>query len=89
MIGFISSLVTTSLNHIYYRQYSTIADLHTLEFTVAHALGFSVSTSLLATDLNTETTLVSLQITTKSSRYFVFNHAVHNCPDLYSIFTIH
>jgi hypothetical protein len=33
-----------------------MADLHHLQFTVAHALGFSVSTSrLLATDLNTET----------------------------------
>jgi hypothetical protein len=48
------TLVTISLNHIYYRQYSAIADLHTLQFTNAHALGFSVSTSrLLATDLNT------------------------------------
>jgi hypothetical protein len=35
---------------------SAIADSHNLQFTVAHALGFSVSTSrLLATDLNTET----------------------------------
>jgi hypothetical protein len=34
-----------------YRQYSTIAILHTLQFTVAHGLGFSVFTSLiLATD---------------------------------------
>jgi hypothetical protein len=41
---------TLSLNH------SAIADLHNFQFTVAHALGFSVSTSrLLATDLNTET----------------------------------
>jgi hypothetical protein len=53
MIGFNSTLVTTSLN---YSQYSDIADLHTLHFTVARTLGFSVSTSrLLATDLNTET----------------------------------
>jgi hypothetical protein len=53
MIGFYSTLVTISLN---YNQYSAIADLHNLQFTVAHALGFSVSTSrLLATDLNTET----------------------------------
>jgi hypothetical protein len=56
MIGFISTLVTVSLSHIYCRQYSVNADLHTLQFTVAHALGFSASTSrLLATDLNTET----------------------------------
>jgi hypothetical protein len=53
MIGFIGTLVTTSLN---YNWYSAIAILHTFEFTVAHALEFSVSTSrLLATDINTET----------------------------------
>jgi hypothetical protein len=53
MIGFISTLVTISLN---YNQYSAIADLHTLQFIVVHILGFSVSTSLLlATELNTET----------------------------------
>jgi hypothetical protein len=35
-----------------YRQYSAIADLHILQFTVTHALGFSVFTSrVLATDL--------------------------------------
>jgi hypothetical protein len=34
-----------------YRQYSAIADLHTLQFTVTHALEFSVFTSrILATD---------------------------------------
>jgi hypothetical protein len=53
MIGFISTSVTSSLNHI---QYSAIADLHNSEFTDAHALGFPVSTSrILAMDLNTET----------------------------------
>jgi hypothetical protein len=53
MIGFIGTSVKTSLN---YSQYSAIGDLHNLEFTVAHTLGFSVSTSrLLATDINTET----------------------------------
>jgi hypothetical protein len=37
-------------------KYSAIADFHTFQFTVAHALGFPVFTSrLLATDLNTET----------------------------------
>jgi hypothetical protein len=36
-----------------YRQYSAIADLHTLQFTATHALGFSVFTSrILATDLS-------------------------------------
>jgi hypothetical protein len=58
MIGFISASVTSSLNHTYY---SAIADLHTFQFTVAHTLGFSVSTSrLLATDLNTETSTSNL-----------------------------
>jgi hypothetical protein len=53
IIGFISTLVTASPN---YSQYSAIADLRNLQFTVAHALGFSVFTSrLLATDLNTDT----------------------------------
>jgi hypothetical protein len=36
-------------------KYNAIADLHTFQFTVAHALGFFAFTSrLLATDLNTE-----------------------------------
>jgi hypothetical protein len=43
-----------------YRQYGAIADLHHLQYTVAHALGFFLFTSrLLAMDLNTETTTVS------------------------------
>jgi hypothetical protein len=33
MIEFISTSVTSSLNHTYY---STIADLHNLQFTVSH-----------------------------------------------------
>jgi hypothetical protein len=44
MIGFIDTLHTalgTTGN------YSVIADLHTLQFTVAHTLWFSVSTSLI------------------------------------------
>jgi hypothetical protein len=48
-IGFIDTLLTqlgTTGN------YSAIADLHTLHFTVTHTLGFSVITSsILATDL--------------------------------------
>jgi hypothetical protein len=50
MIGFIDTFYTqlgTTGN------YSSIADLHTLQFTVTHALGFSVFTSrILATDLS-------------------------------------
>jgi hypothetical protein len=42
-------------------KYSAIADLHTFQFTVAHALGFSIFTDrLLATDLNTETSISNL-----------------------------
>jgi hypothetical protein len=41
MIGFINTLY----NHSTYKQYSAIADLHNLQFTVTHALGFSVFTS--------------------------------------------
>jgi hypothetical protein len=53
MIGFIGISGTVSLN---YNQYRAIANLHNLQFTVAHELGFSAFTSrLLATDLNTET----------------------------------
>jgi hypothetical protein len=53
MTGFISTSVTISFN---YNKYSAITDLYNLQFTVAHALGFLVSTSrLLITDLNTET----------------------------------
>jgi hypothetical protein len=59
MIGFIDALYTplgTTGN------YSSCADLHTLKFTVTHALGFSVFTSrILATDFITVS--LSLQIT--------------------------
>jgi hypothetical protein len=83
MIGFISTLVTSSLNHTFY---SAIADFYNLGFTVTQALGFSVSTSrLVATDLNTQTIA--------SNHYEVFLSSV----SLYSsvlistglIFTIH
>jgi hypothetical protein len=73
VIGFIGTSVAVSLNYNYY---SAVSDLHNLQFTVAHALGFSVSTSrLLATDLNTE------NITS--------NDSVVLCPNLDSILTIH
>jgi hypothetical protein len=42
MIGFIGTSVIISVN---YNQYSAIADLHNLQFTVTHALGFSVFSS--------------------------------------------
>jgi hypothetical protein len=40
MIGFIGTSVTMSLN---YKPYSAIADLHTFQFTAAHALGLVVA----------------------------------------------
>jgi hypothetical protein len=47
MIGFIA-LVHSTLN---YKKYSAVADLHTVQFTVTHARGFSIFTSrILATD---------------------------------------
>jgi hypothetical protein len=53
LIGFIV-LIHSARNYKY-------ADLHTLEFTVTHPLGFSVFTSrVLATDFNTVIILVSL-----------------------------
>jgi hypothetical protein len=49
MIGFIAPYAFTTRD---YRQHSALGDLHTLMFTVIHALGFSVFTSrILATDL--------------------------------------
>jgi hypothetical protein len=61
MIGFISTSVTVSLN---YKPYSALADLHNFQFTAAHAVGFSVSTSrCLVADLNAGTIP---QITMKS-----------------------
>jgi hypothetical protein len=49
MIGFIDALFTQLGTT---GSYSAIADLHTLQFTVTRALGFSVFTSrILATDL--------------------------------------
>jgi hypothetical protein len=42
--------------HFSHKYYSTIADLHNLQFTIPHALGFSVFTScFLTTELNTWT----------------------------------
>jgi hypothetical protein len=52
MIGFIGSSVTSSLNHTQLQCYHCSTHF---QFTIAHALGFSIFTSsLLAMDLNTE-----------------------------------
>jgi hypothetical protein len=51
MIGFIDTYKFTQFGTT--GNYSAIADLHTFQLTVAHALGFSGFTSrLLATDLS-------------------------------------
>jgi hypothetical protein len=70
MIGFISSWVTHStLKYGPYSAISVIHIFHCLQFTVANALGFWVSTSrFLATDLNTET-ITSNHWGTHSSYY--------------------
>jgi hypothetical protein len=50
MTGFIDTLYVHTTRD--YMQYSAVADLHTLQFTVTHALGFSVFAShTQATDL--------------------------------------
>jgi hypothetical protein len=83
MIGFIGTSVIISLN---YNLYSAIADLHNLQFTVAHALGFSVSSSrLLATDLNAET-IISNHYEVSLSSLTLYS-AVLICTQL--ILTIH
>jgi hypothetical protein len=48
MTGFIGTSVTVSLNYNYY---SASPDLHSIYFTVTHALGFSFFTSLVVTEL--------------------------------------
>jgi hypothetical protein len=58
MIGFIETYAFTTRD---YRFYSAIADLHTLQFTVAHALGFSVLTNrVLATNSQMKSSLYRL-----------------------------
>jgi hypothetical protein len=52
----LQSLLITINTTRTYKPYSATADLHTFQFTLAHLLEFSVSTShFLAMDLNTET----------------------------------
>jgi hypothetical protein len=66
-------LIRTTRN---YRQYSAMADLHTLQFIVTHALGLSVFTSrILATDLSQSHCNFKLHV--KSSLYcwtLLYNH---------------
>jgi hypothetical protein len=91
MIGFINSLVTHSFNYTQIHwQYSAIADIHVFQFTIAHALGFSVSISrLLATDLHTKTvTSVATSITPKIFQlHFQYHSTTAHIKS--SIHTIH
>jgi hypothetical protein len=78
LIGFIGSLVTHSLLiTIKYTGDTALSLVHTFQFTVVHALGFSVSTSrLLATDLHSET---STQITTSITLKIFQLHFQYHC----------
>jgi hypothetical protein len=57
-----SQLVTHSLIiTLKYSLYSAVSHLHQLKFTIAHALGFSLSTSrLLVTDVDAQTVSLTL-----------------------------
>jgi hypothetical protein len=92
MIGFICSFVTRSFSYTQitqeiqrYRWFT-----HIFQFTVAHALGFSVSTSrLLATDHHTESIT---QITTNIPPKIFQLHFQYRCPVSHikpSIHTLH
>jgi hypothetical protein len=55
------------------RQYSAIANLHTFQFTVPHALGFSVFISrILATDLSQSHCNFNVQVKTSSHSLISF-----------------
>jgi hypothetical protein len=80
MIGFISTLVTSSLNHTQLKRYRNSTHF---QFIVSHALGFSVFTSrLLATDLKTETSTSNHH---EVFWLFRFSHPVLLCPNLYTL----
>jgi hypothetical protein len=64
LIGFI----VPSLYNLNYKPYSTIPDFHTFQFTVAHALGLSVSTGKVS-----QKQKLPLQFTMKSSCHFFFD----------------
>jgi hypothetical protein len=77
MIGFISTLVIIYLN---YNQYSAISDLCTFQFTIAHALGFSVSTScLLAAELTHKNYNKLTELHTPNITNKVFCSHLHSC----------
>jgi hypothetical protein len=59
--------------------YSAIADSHNLQFTAGHALGFSVCTCrLLATDLNRDTMLLCLVMSSSLTLYASVLICIHN-----------
>jgi hypothetical protein len=78
--GFISSWVIRSLViTLTHRQYSAV--LHQLQFTVAHTLGFSVSTiHFPATDLDTQTVTVSIQSSKLEPIFLVIYTSQYEVP---------
>jgi hypothetical protein len=80
-IGFISSCVTYSLLVTFKcRQNGAIVHLHNFQFTVVHAIEFSVTTSRLpAADLNAQTITVSLNHTLQIVHIkSLHRHTLHN-----------
>jgi hypothetical protein len=82
MIGFIDTFYTGN--------YSAAADLHTLQFTVTHTLGFSVFNShILLTDFNTGTVTVSLRYTLQISLYCNTRKVFSSQPDFQLHWTVY
>jgi hypothetical protein len=80
MMGFIHRLYSLLVTA---RNYSAIVDLHTLQFTVTHKLGFSVFTSrILVTDFNTGTVTGSLNHTLQISLYYSTYKVFSSQPDV-------
>jgi hypothetical protein len=79
-IGWSDSLTPYTFANQNYRQYSAIADLHTLQFTVTHALGFSVFTSHnLATDFLQSHCHFKSQMKSSSHSFIPFLPLFCNC----------
>jgi hypothetical protein len=86
MIGFIEPYAFTTRD---YRHYSAVADLRTLQFTVTHALGFSVFTSrILATDLSQSHCNFESHMKSSFHCLIHFNHLLLPSPELDPILDI-
>jgi hypothetical protein len=69
MIRFIGTSVAVSLT---FKQYSTIADLHTLQFIIAHAEDYQFPLVISWQRISTQK--LALQIIMQSSCHFLFSH---------------